>query len=119
MKSRIRNNDTCLCLFPQDTAFLLSSRLYSAVKRCSSEELKFSFQRSCSVKGLAEETSEILIRSEVVGVTKVANNKNDLVKGSLTRQKQQNSKVYVKSPEFSPALGLIIVGKKSVATNLR
>ena len=25
----------------------------SAVKRCSSEVLKFSFQRSCSVKGLA------------------------------------------------------------------
>ena len=52
-------------------------------------------------------------------MAKVANNKNDLVKGSLTRQKQQNSKVYVKSPEFSPALGLIIVGKKSVATNLK
>ena len=42
-----------LLLFPQDTAFLLSSRLDSAVKCCSSEVLKFSFQRSCSVKGLA------------------------------------------------------------------
>ena len=31
----------------------------------------------------------------------------------------QNSKVYAKAPEFSPALGLIIFGKKSVATNLR
>ena len=34
---------------------LISSRhcrLDSAVKRCSSEVLKFSFQRSCSVKGL-------------------------------------------------------------------
>ena len=30
-----------------------SSRLDSAVKRCSSEVLKFSFQRGCSVKGLA------------------------------------------------------------------
>ena len=30
-----------------------------------------------------------------------------------------NSKVYAKSPKFSPALGLIIFGKKSVATNLR
>ena len=66
--------------------------------------------------GLARETSEVLILSEVVGVVKVA---NDLVKGSLTRQKLQNSKVYAKSPEFSPALGLIIFGKKSVTTNLR
>ena len=54
-----------------------------------------------------------------MGVAKVANNYNDLVKGSLTRQKLQNSKVYAKSPELSPALGLIIFGKKSVATNLR
>ena len=43
-----------------------------------------------------------------MGVAKVANNWNDLVKGSLTRQKLQNSKVYAKSPEFSPVLGLII-----------
>ena len=34
---------------------------------------------------------------------------------SLTRQKLQNSKVYAKSPVFSPALGLTIFGKKSVA----
>ena len=34
-------------------AFLLSSLLDSAVKRCSSEVLKLSFQRGCSVKGLA------------------------------------------------------------------
>ena len=54
-----------------------------------------------------------------MGVAKVANNLNNLVKGSLTRQKLQNSKVYAKSPEFSPALRLIIFGKKSVATNLR
>ena len=54
-----------------------------------------------------------------MGVAKVANNYNDLVKGSLTRQKLQNSKVYAKSPEFSPALGLFILRKKSVATNLR
>ena len=54
-----------------------------------------------------------------MGVAKVANNKSDLVKGSLTLQKLQNSKVYTKSPEFSPTLGLIIFGKKSVATNLR
>ena len=53
LKRRIRNIDTCLCLFPQGTAFLLSSRLDSAVKRCSSEVLKFSLQRSCSVKGLS------------------------------------------------------------------
>ena len=58
LKRRIRNIDTCLCLFPQGTAFLLSSRLDSAVKRCSSEVLKFSFPEllgkgSGSVKGLA------------------------------------------------------------------
>ena len=38
---------------------------------------------------------------------------------TLTRQKLQNSKGYAKSLEFSPALGLIILGKKSVATNFR
>ena len=32
---------------------------------------------------------------------------------------EENSKGYAKSPEFSPLLGLIILGKKSVATNLR
>ena len=52
-------------------------------------------------------------------MAKVANNYNDLVKGLLTRQKLQNTEVYAKSPEFSPALGLIIFRKKSVATNLR
>ena len=54
-----------------------------------------------------------------MGVTKVANNYNDLVKGSSTMEKLQNSKGYAESPEFSPALGLIIFGKKSVDTNLR
>ena len=54
-----------------------------------------------------------------MGVAKVTNNYNDLVKGSLTRQKLQNSKGYAQSPQFSPALGLIILGKKSVATNLK
>ena len=52
-------------------------------------------------------------------MAKVANNENNLVKGSLTRQKLQNSKGYAKSPEFLPALGLIVFGEKSVATNLR
>ena len=46
LKRRIRNIDTYLRLFPQGTAFLRSSRLDSAVKCCSSEVLKFSFQRS-------------------------------------------------------------------------
>ena len=50
IEERIRNIYTCLCLFPQGE-FLLSSRLDSAVKRCSSEVLKLSFQRGCSVKG--------------------------------------------------------------------
>ena len=56
--------------------------------------------------------------SEVEGVAKMANNYNDLVKGSSTRQKLQNSKGNTESSEFSPALGLIIFGKKSVATKL-
>ena len=34
-------------------------------------------------------------------------------------EKLQNSKGYAKSPEFSTALGLIVFGEKSVATNLR
>ena len=54
-----------------------------------------------------------------MGVAKVANNYNNLVKGLSTRQKLQNSKGYAEPPEFSPALGLIIFRKKSVATNLR
>ena len=52
-------------------------------------------------------------------MAKVAINWNDLVKGSSTRQKLPNSKSYTESPEFSPALGLIIFRKKSVATSLR
>ena len=44
-------------------------------------------------------------------MAKVANNYNDLVK--------QNSKGYTESLEFSPALELIIFGKKSLGTNLR
>ena len=52
IEEEVRNIYTCLCLFPQG-AFLLSSRLDSAVKRCSSEVLKLSFQLGCSVKGLA------------------------------------------------------------------
>ena len=40
-------------------AFLLTSRLDSAVKRCSSEVLKLSFQRGCSVKGLARRDYEV------------------------------------------------------------
>ena len=54
-----------------------------------------------------------------MGVAKVANNYNDLVKCSSTRQKLKNSKGYTESPEFSPALGLIIFRKKPVTTNLR
>ena len=46
LKRRIRNIDTCLCLFPQGNAFLLSSRLDSAVKRCSSEVVKLSFNKA-------------------------------------------------------------------------
>ena len=42
-----------LPLLVSQGAFLLTFRLDSAVKRCSSEVLKLSFQRGCSVKGLA------------------------------------------------------------------
>ena len=42
-----------LPLLVSQGAFLLNSQLDSAVKRCSSEVLKLSFQRGCSVKGLA------------------------------------------------------------------
>ena len=80
MKRRIRNVDTFLCLFPQGNAFLLSSRLDSAVKRCSSEVLKFSFPVELLGKGSGPKrlVHEVLIRNEVVGVAKVANN---LIKG--------------------------------------
>ena len=51
LKRRIRNIDTCLCLFPQG-AFLLSTRLDSAViKCCSIEVLKLSFQPELLGKG--------------------------------------------------------------------
>ena len=50
--------------------------------------------------------------SEVVGVAKVVINWNDLVEGSSTRLKLQNSKGNTESPEFSPALGLIIFRRR-------
>ena len=41
-------------------------------------------------------------------------------KGFVNRQKLlQNSKGYAESPEFSPVLGLVIFGEKSVTTNMR
>ena len=43
---------------------------------------------------------------------KMANNWNNLVKGSSMRQKLQNSQGYAESPEFLPALGLFIFKKK-------
>ena len=45
-----------------------------------------------------------------------------VVRDNMTRHEvfeMQNSKVYAKSPEFLPALRLIIFGKKPVTTNLR
>ena len=100
---------------PQGTAFLLSSRLDSAVNRCSSEILKSPAERRG--KGSGPKRLKVLIMSEVVGVAKVANNWNDLVKGSSTKQKLQNNKGYAESLEFFPVLWLIIFRKKSVATN--
>ena len=67
----------------------------------------------------AKQSGKEIADDQLVGVAKVANNYNDLVKGLSTRQKLQNSKGYTESPEFSPALGIIIFGKKFVATNLR
>ena len=49
-----------------------------------------------------------------MGVAKVTNNLKDLNKAE-TAEKQ----AYAKLPEFSPALGVFIFGKKSVATHLR
>ena len=46
----------------------------------------------------------------------MANNWNNLVKGSSMRKKLQNSKGYAESPEFLPALGLFSFKKKSVDT---
>ena len=46
-----------------------------------------------------------------MGVAKVANNKNDLVKGLSTRQKQQNSKGYAESPEFRQHWGQLFSGR--------
>ena len=46
----------------------------------------------------------------------MANNYNNLVNGLSMKQKLQNSKGYAESPQFLPALGLIIFKKKSVAT---
>ena len=62
-----------LLVVPQGITFLLSSRLDSAVKRCSSEVLKLSFQRSCTVRVFSC-PNRLLIRSEIVGVAKAANN---------------------------------------------
>ena len=67
----------------------------------------------------AKQSGSGITDDQLVGVAKVASNYNYLVKGSSTRQKLQNSKGYTESPEFSPALWLIIFGKKSVATTLR
>ena len=64
----------------------------------------------------AKQSGKGIADNQLVGVAKVANNYNDLVKGLSTRPKLQNSKGYAESPEFSPALGLIIFGRKSVAT---
>ena len=73
MKRRIRNIDTCLCLFPQG-AFLLSSRLDYAVKCCSIEVLKLSFQPELLGKGSGPKRIDPAAGSEVVGVAKVVNN---------------------------------------------
>ena len=52
-------------------------------------------------------------------MAKVANNKNDLVKGSSTRQKLKNSKGYTLSHRSFLLHWADYFQKKSVATNLR
>ena len=67
---------------PQGTTFLLSSRLDSAVKRCSivdyarlAAAVKYYSPAERLGRVWPEETnSEVLIRSELVGVAKLANN---------------------------------------------
>ena len=54
----------------------------------------------------AKQSGKGIVDDQLVGVTKAANNYNNLVKGSSTRQKLQNSKGNTESPEFSPALGI-------------
>ena len=75
MKRRIRNRHLPLLVvqLPQGTTFLLSSRLDSAVKRCSSEVYSPA-EWLGKGSGLKRLVNEVLIRSEVVGVAKVANN---------------------------------------------
>ena len=48
----------------------------------------------------AKQSSKVFADDQLVGVVKVANNYNDLVKGLSTRQKLQNTKGYTESPEF-------------------
>ena len=57
----------------RELRFLLCSRLDSAVKRCSSEVYSPA-ERLGKGSGPKRLSSEVLIRSEVVGVAKVANN---------------------------------------------
>ena len=47
----------------------------------------------------------------------MVNDYSNLVKGLSIRQKLQNGKGYAESPEFLPALGLLLFKKKSIATS--
>ena len=96
----------------------LSSRLDSAVKRCSIELLSISllmnplpdrsnYSPLCHTHYLTPDQ----YFTSLFGPDPLPSRKLE--------QKLQNSKGYAESPEFSPVLGLIIFGEKSIATNLR
>ena len=108
---------TCLRLL---FSFLkaLSSRLDSAVKRCSIELLSISllmnplpdrsnYSPLCHTHYLTPDQNFTSLFGP------------DPLPSLELEQKLQNSKGYAESPEFSPVLGLIIFGEKSVATILR
>ena len=80
------------------------------------QQWSISFQWSGLVKGLAKRLVKYWSGEWGSGCVKMVNNLNNLVKGSSMRKLLQNSKGYVESPEFLPALGLFIFKKKSVAT---
>ena len=65
---------------------------------------------------LSEPTFTPLLRS-LQGASVISHQGQGCLSG--TQHICQGQGCYAESPEFSPALGLIIIGEKSVATNLR
>ena len=109
------NEHTCLWLL---FSFLkVSSRLDSAVKRCSIELSSISLL----MNSLPDRSNySPLCHTHYLTPDQYFTSLfgPDPLLGRELEQKLQNSKD-AESPEFSPALGLIFFGEKSVATNLR